>query len=133
MHLPIFLRNIKAMLHLWTKFGAQLDPHDVLTIYTAIKIVIMSCIKKTFKFLLHSMLQAISITKNMMTSRTYLPTRDDNCAGTLRMQSRILEAAHLMQEHVHYLVFLCLFNDAVLPTLSYETFRVKRHGVSNGG
>ena len=69
----------------------------------------------------------------MMTSRTILPTRDDNCAGTLRMQSMILEAAHLMQERVHYLLFVCLFNDAVLPTLSYETFELERHGVSNCG
>jgi len=69
----------------------------------------------------------------MMTSRTYLPTRDDNCAGALRMQSRNLEAAHLMQERVHYLLFVCLFNNAVLPTLRYETFKVERHGVSNGG
>ena len=56
----------------------------------------------------------------MMTSRTFLPTRDDNCAGTLRMQSRILEAAHLMQERVHYVLFVCLFNDAVLPTLTFR-------------
>jgi hypothetical protein len=69
----------------------------------------------------------------MMTSRTFLPTRDDNCASTLRMQSRILEAAHLMQERVHYLLFVCLLNDAVLPTLSYESFEVERHGVSNDG
>jgi hypothetical protein len=58
----------------------------------------------------------------MMTSRTFLPTRD-NCAGILRIQRRILEAANLMQERVHYLLFVCLFNDAVFPTLSYKTFK----------
>jgi hypothetical protein len=89
--------------------------------------------KKAFNFLLQSRLQAISTTKKAMTSRTFLPTRDDNCASTLRMQSRILEAAHLMQELVHYLLFACLFNDTVLPTLSYGTFKVERHCVSNGG
>ena len=80
------------------------------------------------------MLQTISTTKNMMASRTFWPTRNDNCACTLRMQRTILEAAHLMQERVHNLLFVIAYlTTFVLPTLSYETFKGKRHGVSNGG